>query len=65
MPGAVAFRIGKSYLNGDFLPMDKQKAKEWFSYGMVVGDPYCALAYIMYFVDLSYTDDKPLSLQQS
>ncbi len=38
MPGAVAFRIGKSYLNGDFLPMDKQKAKEWFSYGMVVGD---------------------------
>lgn len=57
MPGAVAFRIGKSYLNGDFLPMDKQKAKEWFSYGMVVGDPYCALAYLMYFVDLSLDDE--------
>ncbi len=57
MPGDVAFRIGKSYLNGDFLPMDKQKAKEWFSYGMVVGDPYCALAYLMYFADLSLDDE--------
>lgn len=37
--------------------MDKQKAKEWFSYGMVVGDPYCALAYLMYFVDLSLDDE--------
>lgn len=57
MPGDVAFRIGKSYLNGDFLPMDKQKAKEWFSYGMVVGDPYCALAYLMYFADLSLDEE--------
>lgn len=57
MPGDVAFRIGKSYLNGDFLPMDKQKAKEWFSYGMVVGDPYCALAYLLYFTDFSLDEE--------
>lgn len=57
MPGAVAYRIGKSYLNGDFLPMDKQKAKEWFSYGMTVGDPYCAMAYLFYYADLSLDDE--------
>lgn len=57
MPGNVAYRIGKSYLYGDFLPMDKQKAKEWFSYGMTVGDPYCALAYLLYYSDISLDEE--------
>ena len=53
VPGNVAYRIGNAYMRGKDLPLDKSKARQWFSYGMVVGDPFCTMAFIVYFLDLS------------
>ncbi|MBQ4209281.1 hypothetical protein II654_02540, partial [bacterium] len=53
VPGNVAYRIGNAYMRGKDLPLDKSKARQWFSYGMVVGDPFCTMAFIVYFMDLS------------
>ena len=53
VPGNVAYRIANAYMRGKDLPLDKSKARQWFSYGMVVGDPFCTMAFIVYFLDLS------------
>lgn len=52
VPGNVAYRIANAYMRGKDLPLDKSKARQWFSYGMVVGDPFCTMAFIVYFLDL-------------
>lgn len=63
MPGSVAYRIAMAYLYGSDLPMDKQKAKEWMSYGMTVGNPYCSLAYILYFLNVNL--DSSIDLEKN
>lgn len=60
MPGSVAYRIAMAYLYGSDLPMDKQKAKEWMSYGMTVGNPYCSLAYILHFLNVNLDSSQNL-----
>lgn len=52
MPGDVALRIAKSYLYGNNLPLDKESARNWLSYGMSVGNPYCALLFLLHFADV-------------
>ena len=54
VPGNVAFKIGQAFFNGTDLPLNKFHAKDWFAYGAAVGDIKCALAYILYFMDINF-----------
>lgn len=57
MPGDVALRIAKSYLYGNNLPLDKESARNWLSYGMSVGNPYCALLFLLHFADVDLHEE--------
>ena len=55
--GDVAYRIGKCYLEGNILPINKKKARDFLSYGMVVGSVDCALAYVLFCMGLDFKED--------
>ena len=57
VPGNVAFKIGQAFFNGTDLPLNKFHAKDWFAYGAAVGDIKCALAYILYFMDINFEEN--------
>ncbi len=63
MPGNVAYRIANAYMRGSDLPLDKAKARQWYSYGMVVGDPFCTMAFIVYFLDLEIESEVESEVQ--
>ena len=54
--GDVAYRIGKCYLEGNILPINKKKARDFLAYGMVVGSVDCALAYVLFCMGLDFKE---------
>lgn len=61
MPGDVAYSIARSYLYGINLPLDKQRARDWLSYGMSVGNPYCGLLFLLNFSDMDLLSESAKS----
>lgn len=61
LPPQLAFLIGQAYLNGEYLPLDKDLAFRWFSYGAFVGDSKCLMAFLLYFSNLDCSDEQKLA----
>jgi len=52
MPANTAYRIANAFMYGIDVPQDREKAKMWYIYGMSVGNPYCTMAYLLFFLDV-------------
>ena len=61
LPPQLAFLIGRAYLNGEYLPLDKELAFRWFAYGALLGDSKCLMAFLLHFSNLDCSDEQKLS----
>ena len=62
LPPQLAFLIGQAYLNGEFLPLNKDLAFRWFAYGAFLGDTKCLMAFLLHFSNLDCSDEQKLAL---
>lgn len=60
LPPQLAFLIGRAYLNGEYLPLDKELAFRWFAYGAFLGDSKCLMAFLLHFSNLDCADEQKL-----
>lgn len=61
LPPQLAFLIGQAYLNGEFLPLNKDLAFRWFAYGAFLGDTKCLMAFLLHFSNLDCSDEQKLA----